>query len=244
MCEGFSTLPKHKILGARCICLTCVPDKSDFSRQISFCDDPECLGAAHPDGFWSPSSCGIDVVHRTTHDILKIRMVINRLHWPDLSEKAAEALKLARSPGELPDPPAPEDPHKPHTEDRESRDEGKGSAVEVESEVKTSISTPKCGICRELVYMGRCWHCLECGGTSLPCPPSVWRVHSQSDPSSQIISATSARGRCSLLVAHAIDDSLSLSGTTGSSRVRYCYLPQERWPVIDVITDSFLLFYS
>ncbi|KAI1785570.1 hypothetical protein LXA43DRAFT_976136 [Ganoderma leucocontextum] len=100
-CDGCSGANRHYIEGARCICLTCIPDQNDFTRQVNFCDDPDCLGAGKSDGSWSISS---GTVHRTTHDILKVRTVISRLLWPGLSGRAATALERVRAPWALPDP--------------------------------------------------------------------------------------------------------------------------------------------
>ena len=206
-----SPVGAHYIEGARCICLTCIPDKDDFSRHISFCDDPECLGANHPDGFWSTSFYGTATVHRTTHDILKVRTVIHHLLWPSLSGQAAVALEFVRTPGILLDPPvegaavgtveekdedtsdipskavepseaeaaavaAPPAPEaadgrpEAHAEDGETKaheesPEMMSTAAAAEADPPTD-STPKCSICREAVYMGRCWRCLECQGAS------------------------------------------------------------------------------
>lgn len=190
-CNSSSAVISHVCnTSARCICLTCIPDKNDFSCQVTFCDDPDCLGAGNPDGWWSiSSSFGTDTtVHRTTHDILKIRTVIHRLLWPTLSRQAATALECARIPGALPDPLAegvedmhenpseapeepsriskepsevPAEPSEAHVEDDENYTESSEQSEATEHKV-----APKCNICREPVYMGRCWRCLECKGTS------------------------------------------------------------------------------
>ena len=268
-----SPVGAHYIEGARCICLTCIPDKDDFSRHISFCDDPECLGANHPDGFWSTSFYGTATVHRTTHDILKVRTVIHHLLWPSLSGQAAVALEFVRTPGILPDPPvegaavgAVEDkdedksekpseavePSKPevataaaepskaeaadtrseaHVEDSETKAHEESPdiipppppAADVDSPMD---STPKCSICRQTVYMGRCWRCLECQGASFisfnrfPVIGRSLMTMTGSVSHVQTTSATSATDRCSSPAGRVKSRSPNLSGTMGSNRVR------------------------
>ncbi|KAM5542277.1 hypothetical protein V8D89_004150 [Ganoderma adspersum] len=182
LCEGppgSQDVGMHYIEGARCICLTCVPDKDDFSRHVSFCDDPECLGADHPDGFWATSFYSTATVHRTTHDILKVRTVIHHLLWPSLSGQAAVALELVRTPGVLPDPPVEGVPTVPTVEDKDESEKPseavelskpeaanepsethvEGGEAHEESPKILSIAeaepAPVCCVCREAVYMGR-----------------------------------------------------------------------------------------
>ena len=252
---------RHYIEGARCICLTCVADKNDFSRQVSFCDDPDCLGAGKSDGSWTTA---YNSVHRTTHDILKVRTVINRLLWPSLSGSAATALELVRAPGTLSGPPAektesddvpgePSDaPEKPSetlgsppddpVEDLSGHAEPPEPMVTVAEDLPTL--TPKCRTCRETVYMGRCWFCLDCFGTLLYliCFSFWYGSLTSITHHPQTTFVIRATARRSLLVGHVTSPSPSPSGTTGLSRVShvigrpsYSFLSCRRLPMPHVL---------
>ena len=121
--------------------------------HVNFCDDPDCLRQSPGDD--SVITVG-SAVHRSTHDLLKIRTVTSRTLWPTLYGKATAGLERFRSLGTLPDPPSAEECGQKDDVQAESS----GSHEPIENQPPPA----KCMVCQQRVYMGRCWYCLDCEG--------------------------------------------------------------------------------
>ena len=171
----------HFTTDARWICLICEPNPNAFYTQVTFCDDPSCYTSS----LSTDHSATLSFRHEPTHDFVKVRTMVHRLSWPSLAEKAREALNVVRNgPEKLLPVPKVENPVSscaatrgfsvcqaaeaslPATSEVSSREAscGDDTIAPTSSGIITEARHERCMVCRNAVYMGQSWFCLDCYG--------------------------------------------------------------------------------
>ncbi|KAH9919769.1 uncharacterized protein BXZ73DRAFT_104877 [Epithele typhae] len=158
----------HETSGSRFLCLDCAPN-DEFQLWVSICDRNECLRQTIDIRAWKGIPPRIPLVHRPTHDLVKVRTMVHNYTWQRLKLSALSVLQQLRS-GALMGPPARPPSSFPSI--------SPSDIVNEDGEKPSSLAFPshqppeyfegprpefwRCRICAQDVFMGDCWYCMIC----------------------------------------------------------------------------------